>query len=193
MSPRAPPEQPNRHATSQPTAAAAAAAASVGAAFPGARATFSGLPSAKLASTKVASAAAAAAAAATAPNSQGQLRTQGKDTSALVTVVSENRLVCSQAACNILISYMQYTHCCHRLPASRNTTSSRCHVRSLHVSALFLAACMSVCPQSPLIVYSLLGCSLLFPELLSKIPNAATFGVLCFIGFKGVTQVRWPV
>ena len=36
--------------------------------------------------------------------------------------------------------------------------------------------------------YALLGGSLLVPRLLDKIPNAATFGVLCFIGFRGVTR-----
>ena len=176
MSPRAPPEQPNRPSTSQPTAAAAAAA-SVGAAFPGARATFSGLPSAKLVSTKVASAAAAA----TAPNSQGQLRTQGKDTSALVTVVSENRLVCSQAACNILISYMQYTHLIYAIYSSHILcnilTAATVHLRqgTQPLLAAMPGPCMSlpyISRRLPVCLSAVAADRLLFARLFPALSGA---------------------
>jgi hypothetical protein len=41
---------------------------------------------------------------------------------------------------------------------------------------------------TPLVVYLCIGLSALTPRLLDKIPTAASFGVLCFIGAKSILQ-----
>lgn len=41
---------------------------------------------------------------------------------------------------------------------------------------------------TPLLVYLCIGLSALTPRLLDKIPTAASFGVLCFIGAKSILQ-----
>ena len=41
---------------------------------------------------------------------------------------------------------------------------------------------------TPLVVYTLIGLSALTPALLDKIPTAASFGVLCYIGANSILQ-----
>ena len=41
---------------------------------------------------------------------------------------------------------------------------------------------------TPLVVYTSIGLSALTPRLLDKIPTAASFGVLCYIGANSILQ-----